>query len=71
MMTVMMTETIREHTTIKETNNVTSKQVLCWPERLEVQRVEKALLEVTNETKESKEFDFLKRPLYKIIPYET
>ena len=36
----MVTEIIRELTTIKETNKVTSKQVLCWAiRRVEFQRV--------------------------------
>ena len=36
---------IRELTEIKETNNVTSNQVLCWMKTREVQRMQKPLLE--------------------------
>ena len=56
----MMMEKIRELSTIKETNKVTSEQVLCWTKKVEVQRAQKALLEATKE-KECKESDAIKR----------
>ena len=52
-----MTEIIRAFIATKETNKVTSEKVLCWAKRTEVKRVQKALLEATKETKESKKFD--------------
>ena len=54
----MLSEVIREPTAIKETNSVTSQQILCWAKRVEVQ---KALLEATKENNESKEFDAIKK----------
>ena len=34
----MMTEIIRQLTVTKETNKVTSEQVLCWAQRIHVKR---------------------------------
>ena len=56
----MMTEKIRELTATKETNEITSKQELCWENRVEVQKAQKALPEPTRDTHESKEFDAVK-----------
>ena len=49
-----MMEIIRQLTALKETNEVTSEQVLCWAKRVEAQRVQKVLLEAIEEIKESK-----------------
>ena len=47
----MMTEIIRELTAIKKTNKVTSEQVLASARRVETQRVQKALIRTTKESK--------------------
>ena len=39
----MMIEIIRELTAIKQTNKVTSEQVLCWTIRVESQKVQNTL----------------------------
>ena len=57
----MMMEIIRELTTIKEANNITSEQFLCWAKGVEVQRVQKVLLFKNKREKESKEFDAIKK----------
>ena len=46
---------------INETNKVTSKQVLYWEKRVEVQRVQMTLFDAIRETKESKEFDAIQK----------
>ena len=46
-----MTDIIRELTLIKRTNEITSKQVLCWAKRVEAQRAPKAILLATKENK--------------------
>ena len=43
---------------IKKTNEISSVQVLCWAKRVEVQRAQKAVLEATKETEE---FDAIRR----------
>ena len=48
----MITE-IRELTTIKKTNEITSEQILGWTKRVQAQRAQKAILEEA--TKESLE----------------
>ena len=45
----MMNEIIKELTTLQKTNEVTSNQVLCSARRAEVQRAQKAILDVTKE----------------------
>ena len=54
----MMTEIIKELTAIKRTNEITSDHVLNWAERENVQRVQKAILDTT---KESLEFDMIRK----------
>ena len=50
----MMTEIIRELTALKKTSRITREQVLCQTRRVEVQRVQKAIFDMT---KERSEFD--------------
>ena len=64
-------EIIRELTAIKETNTVTSEEVLCCVKRLETQRMQRALNKGTKETKEFKEFDIIKKSSSKIIEHRT
>ena len=54
----IMTEIIRELTTIEKTNEITSEQILAWTRRVEAQRAQKVLIAVI---KENKEFDATKR----------
>ena len=42
-----MTETIRELTAIKMTNEITSEQVLAWTKKVEEEGTQKALLKAT------------------------
>ena len=67
----MMMEIIRQLATIKETNKVTSEQLLFWMKRIEMQRVQKALLEATKETKNIKEFNAIKKVVKKVIEHKT
>ena len=53
----MMTEPIRELTLIKMTNKISSEEELCWVRMAEVQKAQKAVLDVTIE---SKTFDAIK-----------
>ena len=48
----MMTEIIREQSTIQKTNEITSEQVLSWAIKVEVQRAQKLLTEATIDNKE-------------------
>ena len=46
-----MTKIIRVLTATKELNKVTSEWVACWTKGVEVQRMHKAFVEATEETK--------------------
>ena len=50
----MISEVLRELTVLKDINEANSDQMLMWDQRLEVQRVQK---EVLNHLKEDKELD--------------
>ena len=62
----MIIEIIHELRTISDTSSVTSKQVLTWIERVEVQRTQTAMLE---SLKDNREFDMIQshKPLVKPV----
>ena len=47
----MMTELIRELTTVKKTSKITSEQVLDWARIVKAQRAQKLLIEATKDSK--------------------
>ena len=47
----MMTKIIKELTAIQKTDEITSKQVLHWANRVQAQRAQKAIIEVAKETR--------------------
>ena len=55
---MVMTEIVRELTTIPKTNGSTSEQVLSGARRVRMQRAQKVILDAT---KESKGFDTTKK----------
>ena len=54
----IITEIIKELTTIKKTNEITGDQMLSWTKRVEAQTAQKAILYIT---KESRESDIIKK----------
>ena len=50
---MITTEKIKELTTIKKTQDITSKYVLCWAKRTEIQRAQKAMLTDIHEHEDS------------------